>query len=123
MIFLTVILFISSNSFIFLFHKDHQNFGIVFRTSLFVVFLYSWASIRLLASKRFAVSFMDFVNIVYAVGFISNIALAATKISGINVWIVVGMSLIGFIINILISKSARKFKSDMYFSSTITAKK
>ncbi|MCT3392899.1 hypothetical protein GQR93_04120 [Lentilactobacillus hilgardii] len=52
---------------------------------------------------------MDFVNVVYGMGFISNIAMTVTTISGIKAWLIIVMSLSGILVNIWVSKTARKF--------------
>ncbi|GAK48481.1 hypothetical protein LOSG293_320140 [Secundilactobacillus oryzae JCM 18671] len=104
-----IVLFVVSNSLVFMFQAQQANTDVMIRSGVFVAVLYGWGLVRLLAGKRFAVPFMNFINSVYGMGFISNIALATTKLSGGIVPLVIILSLSGIVINIYDSILAKQF--------------
>lgn len=107
-----IMLFTVSNSLVFILQSNQPEMSAMIRSAAFVTVLYGWALVRVLSGKRFAIPFMDFINLVYGMGFVSNIALAVTKLSGINVMTIVLMSVLGIAVNVLASISARRFRND-----------
>lgn len=110
-IFIAMGLFAITNSMTYLMQSTNPDMGNLTRSIIFALVLYGWALVRLLSGKRFAVPFMDFINVVYGMGFVSNIAISGTQLSGIGALIVVVLSIIGIGMNILASIVARKFRS------------
>lgn len=113
LVLLALTLFVFSNSFTFVLQNPQTDLSTVLRSSAFVVVLYLWALVRLFGLKKFAVPFIDFINVVYGMGFISNIAMTVTTISGIKAWLIIVMSLCGILVNIWVSKTARKFNGSV----------
>lgn len=110
-IFLVMGLFAITNSMTYMMQSASPNMGNLTRSIIFALVLYGWALVRLLSGKRFAIPFMDFINVVYGMGFVSNIAIAATKLSGTGALVVIALSIVGIGTTIFASFFARKFRS------------
>lgn len=108
---ISVVLFSITNTLSYLFQSTTLNTGALIRSVVFMIVLYLWGLTRLFSQKKFAVSFMYFILFVYLIGFISTIIVSATYIHGINTLIVIGLSILGLVVNSIIFWIIRKNNS------------
>lgn len=101
-------LFIITNFVIYL-SNSNNNINNLIHGGIFIIILYGWSLYRIVTAKIFSIGFLDFVNIIYAVGFISNITIAGFKLTGVIVPIIISLSLCGIYLNYLGSKVARNY--------------
>lgn len=76
---LIVILFSVDNAFPFITQGFKFGAGSFERSVCYVLFLYVWGLFTLFKHRRFAATFLRFINVVYMIGFISNVITITSK--------------------------------------------
>lgn len=105
----TVILFGIGNALTFILPTTNPDVGALARSIFFAAALYGWGLVRLLSRKRFAVGFLSFIDAVYLMGFISNLTVALTKVSGLPLALVIATSIIGILLSVVLFKVMRDY--------------
>lgn len=81
-------------------------------TVIFALILYVWSILNFIRERRFAVGLMEFVIIVYTIGFMSSIVTAIANLhvaTELLILIIIG-SFIGVVINLIWLRSCSRLK-------------
>lgn len=81
-------------------------------TVIFALILYAWSILNFIRERRFAVGLMEFVIIVYTIGFMSSIVTAIANLhvaTELLILIIIG-SFIGVVINLIWLRSCSRLK-------------
>ena len=81
-------------------------------TVIFALILYAWRILNFIRERRFAVGLMEFVIIVYTIGFMSSIVTAIANLhvaTELLILIIIG-SFIGVVINLIWLRSCSRLK-------------
>lgn len=107
----TIILFGIGNAITFILPASNPDIGALARSIAFAAALYGWGLVRLLSRKRFAVGFLSFIDVVYLMGFVSNLTVAVAKISGLSLLLVVVTSIIGISLSVVLFKVMKDYQA------------
>lgn len=106
-----VLLFGIGNAVTFILPNSAPDVDALARSIAFAAALYGWGLVRLLSHKRFAVGFLSFIDVVYLMGFVSNSAVALSKINGVALVLVVLSSIIGILLSVVLLKVMRNYQA------------